>query len=199
MRTTVALALLATLGACVHRPPTTVYVVRHAEKGEGKDPDLTGLGLMRAAALRDLLRSVPLDAVIVTDLCRTAQTGQPSATAHDLGLTVLPVTGAEDALTACMPPVERKPAFLPSADDHARAVARAALAHPGGTVLVAGHSNTVPAILEALGAPPPCPPLELDDEGRCWLPHDGFDDLFVVTVGGTRADWARLRYGARSD
>ena len=36
---------------------------------------------------------------------------------------------------------------------HVKAVAAAALAHRGQAVLVVGHSNTIPAIISALGGP----------------------------------------------
>ncbi len=57
--------------------------------------------------------------------------------------------------------------------------------HGGQTVLVVGHSNTVPPLVNALGAGP--------YEN---LTDDEYDDLFVVTLaadGSTAA--VRLRYG----
>jgi hypothetical protein len=42
---------------------------------------------------------------------------------------------------------------VPARARHAQDVAHAALAHEGGVVLVVGHSNTVPGIIAALGAP----------------------------------------------
>ena len=60
--------------------------------------------------------------------------------------------------------------------------------HAGETVVVAGHSNTLPAIIAALGGPAG---VEIAD--------DDFDDLFVVTVPcGGDARVVRLRYGATS-
>ena len=60
--------------------------------------------------------------------------------------------------------------------------------HAGQVVLVSGHSNTVPAIVAALGAPEPAAIEDWD-----------YDDLFVVTIG---ADGARsavhLSYGDAS-
>ena len=43
--------------------------------------------------------------------------------------------------------------------------------HRGEVVVVAGHSNTVPAIIEALGAPPVAP-----------IADGSYGDLFIVTI-----------------
>ena len=59
----------------------------------------------------------------------------------------------------------------------------AALAAPS-VLLIAGHSNTVPQLLVALGVPFPDPVIS------------GHDDLFVVTVAGPgSASMVRLKYG----
>jgi hypothetical protein len=55
-------------------------------------------------------------------------------------------------------------------------------------VLVAGHSNTVPAIVGALGAPQPA---EICDAG--------YDNAFVVTVPASGpASVVRLHYGVKA-
>ena len=65
-------------------------------------------------------------------------------------------------------------------------------------MVVAGHSDTVPLIVEALGAPSPCPAMfPLDGDGACLIPDNQYDNLIVVTIPwwGSRAA-VRLRYGA---
>ena len=60
--------------------------------------------------------------------------------------------------------------------------------HAGRTVLVVGHSNTVPAIVTALGGP------KLPD-----LCDDFYDDLFTVVVSSDgSARVVHARYGAPS-
>lgn len=129
-----ALALLvAWLGACsgarrAQADATTFIVVRHAEKADAsRDPVLAPAGAVRARALADLLAGEPLVAVYATELQRTAQTAAPSASRHKLEVTryqaALPASALAPQLRA---------------------------AHPRGSVLIVGHSNTVPAIVAAL-------------------------------------------------
>jgi hypothetical protein len=64
--------------------------------------------------------------------------------------------------------------------------------------VVAGHSNTVPIIVEELGAGTPCPTMfPLDAGGSCVIPDSQYDNLIVVTIPrwGKRSA-VRLRYGA---
>jgi broad specificity phosphatase PhoE len=58
--------------------------------------------------------------------------------------------------------------------------------HAGRVVLVSGHSNTVPEIVAALGAPEPDP---IDDAE--------YDDLYIVSVsgGGGEATVLHLHFG----
>ncbi len=129
-----ALAIVGCRHAAVDtsETPLRVVVVRHAEKLPARsdtdtDPALTAAGLARADRLARSLRDADVVAVYATGYRRTQQTAAPTAKAH--GLAVQPY----DA---------RVPA-----DDFARQL-RAH--HPGGTVLVVGHSNTVPGIVAAL-------------------------------------------------
>ena len=172
MRTLRALVALAALSACapsVPPPPaiqaaepgtTTVIVVRHGEKAAepAADPPLTAAGAARAEALVELLRGVPVRAVLSTDFARTRSTVAPLAAR--LGLT----TRLVDA----------------RARDHARHVAADVLArYRGQTVVVAGHSNTVPDIVAALGAPKP--PNICDSE---------YDNLYIVRRPPGRPRWS---------
>lgn len=120
--------------AAAQSAPTVVILVRHAEKAAAPadDPPLTEAGVARANALAAALAHTAVQAVITTELTRTRETARPLAESR--GLTIETVhTGAKDA--------------------HVRAVADAVRAHAGKTVLVVGHSNTVPAIITALGGP----------------------------------------------
>lgn len=115
---------------------TVIILARHGEKAaepEG-NPALSAAGEARAAALAQALASARLDAVFATEFTRTQRTAAPAAAAQHLRVRILPVHG--DSLA------------------HARAVAAAVRVRPrGDAVLVVEHSNTIPAIIAALGGP----------------------------------------------
>ena len=150
-------------------PPTVVLLVRHAEKAAQppQDPPLTEDGAARARALVTVARDAGVTAIITTQFERTRTTAEPTAVA----LHITPEV------------VDAGPAA-----QHAKAVADRVLEHAGGTVLVVGHSNTIPAIVGALGAPRP---RDLCDSES--------DQLFVVVLGDTGPPrLIRSRYGAAS-
>ncbi len=163
---------------------TTVVLVRHAEKQAGQDPHLTAAGVERA---RTLVGVVPdVTAVYATETCRTTQTVQWLAA--ELGLTIQVQDFGEPGLAMdhCELTVPVSP--LPAEVTGNKKLAAHILAEErGGTVVVAGHSNTVPAIVEALGAGSLCPNyFPLRDDGECRIPDEGeasqYDNLFVVTI-----------------
>jgi broad specificity phosphatase PhoE len=107
---------------------TPVYLLRHAEKGYGTDPNLTPAGQARAEELRRILENVFVAAVYSTDTNRTRQTAQPLA-AHK-GLTTVIYSDSS--------------------------VAGTILAHhEEQIVVVVGHSNTVPQLITAFGGTTP--------------------------------------------
>jgi broad specificity phosphatase PhoE len=151
---------------------TTVIVVRHAEKAtdDPRDPSLNSVGQLRAQLLADALEDAGVTALYVTQYKRTRATAEPLASRLKLV------------------PVERSVASG-SADGHARDLAREILSrHRGGTVVVVGHSNTVPAIVEAMSGRKVMPITEAE-----------YDHIFIVIV--PQAGSARLvkaRYGEAS-
>lgn len=148
---------------------TTIILVRHGEKAAvpGNDPPLSAAGEARSLALLETVRRAGVQAVVTTQLQRTRLTAAP--TARELGLTHEEVPAGGDVAA------------------HARAVAEHVLSrHAGRTVLVVGHSNTLPAIITALGAGPM---PEIDESV--------YDDYFVVLRPATGpARLVHARYGA---
>lgn len=144
-------------------PVTTVYALRHAEKaeGQGDDPGLSTRGQQRAVALAELLGGEDIAAVFATEYQRTRRTVEPLAVALGQDVVELPA---------------RDPSAL---------TARIRADYPGRTVVAAGHSNTVPAVIEELGV----------DESVT-LAESDYGDLYVVTVqpDGT-ASLERRRFG----
>jgi len=131
-------ALLAVPAVATAQRATTVILVRHAEKvtTDPRDPNpaLTEAGEQRARDLARLLRRRHVAAVITTQFARTQLTGKPTADAAHLAL---------DSVRAGRD--------VPA---HAAAIAELIRTrHAGKTVLVVGHSNTLPKIIAALGGP----------------------------------------------
>ncbi len=151
--------------------PTTLILVRHAEKEtEGSDPDLSPAGRARARELARMLADVEIAAVYATQYRRTQETARPVAQGAGLAVIV-------------------DPADARDLDRYARTFVRRVLErHAGGTIVVVGHSNTVPAFIRAMGAAR----LPTIDERI-------YDHLFVVTVSGNGdARLLPLRYGKPS-
>ncbi len=146
---------------------TTVYVVRHAEKVKSadKDPDLTAAGRERAKALADALRDVPIAAIYTTKYKRNRQTVAPSEARF--GKTAVVVDAhATEALAE-----------------------RIKKAHPKASVLVAGHSNTVPELLSKLGV-----------KHDITLDETDYDNLFIVRIDDAgRAHLTRLHFGKMTE
>lgn len=135
-----AFACLLLLSACATSPrsgdsATTTdaamnfILVRHAEKAAdgSEDPPLTDAGRARALALAQRLSPVPVIAVYTTAFQRTRQTATPTAQEHGLPLITY---DAKQAATEFAAQLRQR--------------------HAGQTVLVVGHSNTVPNIASAL-------------------------------------------------
>lgn len=143
----------------------TVILVRHGEKAvvppENKDPDLSAAGQARAQELARMLGGSGLSAVFASQLKRTQQTVQPLC--------------ERLKLTAAIVRAQDSPELV-----------RQLKTRLGQTVLVAGHNNTVPEIILALGGPK----LEV-------IPESEYDNLFVLTVfADGRAKLVRMKYGA---
>jgi broad specificity phosphatase PhoE len=130
------LILVATLlvPAILTGQPATVILVRHAEKASQTeaDPVLSEAGNQRAKDLSVALADAGIGSVITTNLQRTRLTAAEVVAATKLTPIVVPAGGAT----------------------HVADVAAAIMKRPAGeTVLVVGHSNTVTAIIAALGGP----------------------------------------------
>lgn len=129
----------------------TVLLVRHADidlPPSSNDPPLNSAGMERANELVHVAGLEGITAVFTSSLARTKQTVGPLAAR--LGI---------------------QPREVPPPPVFAEEILSGTV---GQVVLVAGHSNTVPQMIEALGAPP----LSFAIGER------EFDNLFVVTVLG---------------
>lgn len=128
------LLLLGSWGRALAAQPSLVVLVRHGEKQAqpADDPSLSEAGVARAQALAASLAHTTPGTIIVSTRKRTAETA--AVVARRAGVT--PVVISLDGGAAA----------------HIAAVA-AAVRQATGIVLVVGHSNTIPALVGALGGP----------------------------------------------
>ncbi|GAC26811.1 histidine phosphatase family protein [Paraglaciecola mesophila] len=123
------------------------YFVRHFEKQTGADPTLTDIGQRRAVALAEYFRYVPLTSVYSTDYKRTMETATQSAQQQGLMINSYDPSNPKELIK---------------------------LIAQQSSVLVVGHSNTVPDLIRAIGG-------KADD-----LSEMDYGRLFIVTKAGSR-------------
>lgn len=107
---------------------TTFILVRHSEKDltqSTNDPDLSKEGHARVVKLVELFRNAQIDAVYSTEYKRTRQTVEPLAQPRSL-----PVMSYQPMIKEDVDLMLKK--------------------HVGQTVLVSGHSNTIPNLINYL-------------------------------------------------
>ncbi|NMH65445.1 histidine phosphatase family protein [Shewanella salipaludis] len=169
--------------AC-HAADKLIILVRHAEKREPdsadtrlseaqiealrRDPPLSTAGYARAQALPGALAQFPLSRLIATQYLRTRETLAPIAAERQLGVEIIA-------------------ANAPIAEHIAQLVQAAKAAE--GNVLIAGHSNTLPLLVQALGGPKIAPIAETD-----------YGQLFILTLGeDERVTLMSGHYGAQAN
>jgi 2,3-bisphosphoglycerate-dependent phosphoglycerate mutase len=162
LRTIIVFSMLfALLGAVVvfayfatfRRPVTTIILIRHAEKiidPNNPDVDLSPAGQARALEIVRMFSDAGVNAIYATQYKRTQQTVKPLADKLGLPVNVVNAKNTPDL------------------------VKQIRAQNSGQTVFIAGHNNTVPEIIAALGGPqyPTIPVTE-------------YVNLFVVTVDRT--------------
>ena len=153
--------------ATFRRPVLTVIVVRHAEKvidPNNPDVDLSSAGQARAQEIARVFADAGINAIYATQFKRTQQTVQPLADKLKLPVSVVNSKNTADL------------------------IAQIRAQHSGQTVFIAGHNNTVPEIVAALGGPQ-----------YPTIPENEYDNVFVVTVYRTgKARVVKMKYGTPS-
>lgn len=154
------------IGAFVATPavalPRAIYVMRHLEREVGPDPDLNARGAANAAQLASWFERDPPRIIYVTPFKRTQQTAAPLAAR----LGIAPIS------------------YDPKVPESMLAAVRAAR-HP---VLIVGHSNTVPKLVEALGGPKASGDLADSDYGRIWVFRRGKMTIAELGSGKDKAE-----------
>lgn len=155
--------------------PVTVYLVRHAERADEprQDPPLTEKGTARAQELARVLATANIKAIFTSQFARTKLTAELLSKQANV-----PVTSISLSVNPSNPRM--------ISEQSTAEVANKILERGGESVLVIGHSNSIPDLIKKLGGDI-SPPI---DEKK-------FDDLFVVTVYAKgKAKVAHLKYGS---
>ncbi len=140
----------------------TFYLTRHAEKASDgtKDPPLNEIGKKRAERLANMLKEIEFAGIYSTAYKRTKQTAMPIANQQHAEI------------------IEYKPF---GNEIFKRLVAQ----NKGGNYFVSGHSNTIPALVNAL----------IGEEKYQQLDEQQYDKLFVVSmVSGVMSKVQVLNY-----
>ncbi len=129
---------------------TTYYIIRHAEKDlsnpADKNPHLDSTGLQRAENWKKILGSITFDAVYSTNYYRTIETAQPTALKDKLDITL----------------------YDPRTIDISDFIKTT----KGKTVLIVGHSNTIPQFANML----------IDSEKYNEIDESVYGNLYIVTT-----------------
>jgi broad specificity phosphatase PhoE len=146
----------------------TIILVRHAERSGGMSADalLSPAGEERARQLSLVLKDSNIQRIYVTDVRRTQQTAEPIAAR----LHLTPIVIAKGDINALVSQLRKL------GDDE--------------TVLVVGHADTVPLIIERLGGE------RLGGASAPAFPDTEYDRLTVLVTGARgKAQVVTLRYG----
>jgi 2,3-bisphosphoglycerate-dependent phosphoglycerate mutase len=142
---------------------TTFILVRHAEKASDgtSDPDLKPEGKQRADALAAMLSKASVDAVYSTNYKRTRNTVASLAAVKNLTVNTY---NTMDAI----------------------ALEKLLQQHSGGTIVIAGHSNTIPEIANALIREKKLEQFGDDDYGNILI-------ISVIAIGkNAKVTWLRF-------
>ncbi len=143
---------------------TTIYLVRHAEKAKDgtADPKLSEAGKARSMALVYTLQEDTLDAVFSTNTLRTKSTGYPIADYNNLEVKLYAPRNQHIFLKNTIQQYE------------------------GKTILIVGHSNTIPKMLNLL----------LGEDRYQQFKENQYNDLFLVqTTGIGQSKVHHFKYG----
>jgi broad specificity phosphatase PhoE len=167
--------LFAVLGAVIvfayfttfSRPVTTVILVRHAEKNiepNNQDPDLSPEGFERAQEIARVFGETGINAIYATQYKRTQETVKPLADRTGVPVKFLQANQTDELINQLQ------------------------TTNRGQTVFIAGHNNTVPAIVSTLTG-----------ETYPTIPESEFDNVYIVTIYRTgKAKVVKIKYGKSS-
>lgn len=128
---------------------TTIYLIRHSEKADtSKDPELSGEGISRAKNWANYFDEIPIDYFYSTATIRTTTTCSIIATSQKKEIQLY---------------------------DHREFSINALLSkHQGKTILIVGHSNTIPLLINTF----------LGEEMYPMIAENEYSSLYILTIQG---------------
>jgi broad specificity phosphatase PhoE len=125
---------------------TKVILVRHAEKADDgtRNPSLSEAGKTRAKRLAEMLKDIKIDEAYSTPYKRTTETITPICLANQIT-------------------IQSYDAFKPTN------IEEAVKNGSGKTIIVAGHSNTVPFLVNTLIKEEKFTEMDESDYGKLWI------------------------------
>ncbi len=141
---------------------STYYLIRHAEKDrsnpDDKDPELSQRGLGRAMHWAEIFDDIRFDAIYSTNFARTTMTAAPTAVKKDIEVTYY--------------------------DPQMLGIESFKAENLGKNVLIVGHSNSTPELVNRLTGTDAYSAMEDTDNGS----------LFIVTLSGSESSVVRLHF-----
>lgn len=127
---------------------TQIYILRHTEKADdvSEDPELSPLGIKHAKYWKKVLQHIEFNQVLTTDFRRNIQTAK--------------LLSAESSVNPEL--------YYPMSFDVLKFIRQI----QGQTVLIIGHSNTIPDMVNRLIGESKYPPMS----------HNNYDLLFTITI-----------------
>ena len=145
---------------------TTIILVRHAEKAKSNDnnPNLSEIGQQRAKKLAKTLKNASINAIYATEFARTQETAKPLSEIINIPIKIIEANSTDKLGNE----IQDK--------------------HKGENILVVGHSNTLPSIIEKLGN------IKIQE-----INENEYNNLFILNISkNDRAKLLSLKYGKES-
>lgn len=145
---------------------TTIILVRHAEKAKSNDnnPNLSEIGQQRAKKLAKTLKNASINAIYATEFARTQETAKPLSEIINIPIKIIEANSTDKLVNE----IQDK--------------------HKGENILIVGHSNTLPSIIEKLGN------IKIQE-----INENEYNNLFILNISkNDRAKLLSLKYGKES-
>ncbi len=145
----------------------TFYIVRHAEKDTGNNPAISAAGKNRAGDLYRVLKNKKIDLILVSQFRRSGMTADSLRIYKNIDTLHYTADATSDLILK---------KIISSAGN-------------AKSILIIGHSNTLPSIIKKLG---------VENYLQKDIPDTEYDHLFIVKYKSGKAILQSKKYGSHS-